>query len=100
MNLGTLSDIYSFSKVSEKRRKRQFKIAAIQTDSVDEPQATVVLEEVEVEIPEIEETLPEDAELISEIIDYTKLSIEECASLLPVPTDDSRLSNCFAICES
>ena len=64
------------------------KIAAIQTDSVDEPQATVVSEEVEVEIPKIEETVPEDAEVISEIIDYTKLSMEERASLLPVPTDD------------
>lgn len=30
----------------------------------------------------------EDAEVVSEIVDYTKLSIEERALLLPVPTDD------------
>ena len=30
----------------------------------------------------------EDAEVVSDIIDYTKLSIEERALLLPVPTDD------------
>lgn len=60
----------------------------VRTDLIDEPQAVVVSEETEVEIPEIEETVPEDAEVISEIIDYTKLSIEERASLLPVPTDD------------
>lgn len=64
------------------------KIVAVRTDLIDEPQAVVVSEETEVEIPEIEETVPEDAEVISEIIDYTKLSIEERASLLPVPTDD------------
>lgn len=64
------------------------KIVAIQTDSIDEPQATVVSEETSVEIPEIEEIKSEDTEVISEIIDYTKLSIEERALLLPVPTDD------------
>lgn len=64
------------------------KIVAIQTDSIDEPQATVVSEETSVEILEIEEIKSEDTEVISEIIDYTKLSIEERALLLPVPTDD------------
>ena len=41
-----------------------------------------------VEIPEIEEIKSEETEVISEIIDYTKFSIEERALLLPVPTDD------------
>lgn len=64
------------------------KIVAIQIDTMDEPQATVVLEEAETEIPDIEETVSEDTEVVPEAIDYTKLSIEERASLLPVPTDD------------
>ena len=45
-------------------------------------------EETVVEIPEIEEIKSEETEVISEIIDYTKFSIEERALLLPVPTDD------------
>lgn len=61
---------------------------AIQTNSIGEPQATLVSEETVVEIPEIEEIKSEETEVISEIIDYTKFSIEERALLLPVPTDD------------
>lgn len=64
------------------------KIAEIQTDSVDETQTTVVSEEAETDISEIEETVPDDAEVVLEVIDYTKLSMEERATLLPVPTDD------------
>lgn len=64
------------------------KIAAIQTDSIDESQDAVVSEDAEAEISEIEETVLEDAEFVPEVIDFTKLSIEERASLLPVPTDD------------
>ena len=45
-------------------------------------------EETVVEIPEIEEIKSEETDVISEIIDYTKFSIEERALLLPVPTDD------------
>ena len=33
-------------------------------------------------------TVSEDTEVFPETIDYTKLSMEERASLLPVPTDD------------
>lgn len=65
-----------------------FKMATIQTESIDEPQATVVSEEAETEISEIEETVPEDAEVVPKLIDYTKLSMKERASLLPVPTDN------------
>ena len=64
------------------------KIVEIQTDSVDESQTIVVSEEAETEIFEIEETVPDDAEVVPEVIDYTKLSMEERATLLPVPTDD------------
>lgn len=64
------------------------KIAAIQTDSIDELLAIVVSEEADVEIPETEEKVSEDTEVFPETIDYTKLSMEERASLLPVPTDD------------
>lgn len=64
------------------------KIVTIQIDTMDEPQATVVSEETEAEISEIEETVPEDAEVVPKVIDYTKLSIEERASLLPAPTGD------------
>ena len=41
-----------------------------------------------VEIPEIEEVVLEKAEDALEVIDYTKLSIEERASILQAPTDD------------
>lgn len=61
---------------------------AIQTNSIGELQATLMSEETVVEIPEIEEIKSEETEVISEIIDYTKFSIEERALLLPVPTDD------------
>ena len=64
------------------------KIAAIQTDSIDDPQIAVISEEAETEISEIGETVPEDAEVVPEVIDYTKLSMEERATLLPAPTDD------------
>ena len=64
------------------------KIVALQADSEDESQATVVSEEGEVEITETEEKVSEDTEVIPEAIDYTKLSMEERALLLPVPTDD------------
>ena len=64
------------------------KIAAIQTDTMDEPQTTVVLEEAEVVISETIEKVSEDTEVIQEAIDYTKLSMEERSSLLQAPTDD------------
>lgn len=64
------------------------KITEIQIDSMDETQTTVVSEEAETEISEREETVLENTEAVSEVIDYTKLSMEERASLLPAPTDD------------
>ena len=57
-------------------------------DTTDEPQAVVVSEKVESEISEIEEAVSEEAEVVPEVIDYTKLSIEERAVILSVPTDD------------
>lgn len=64
------------------------KIAAIQTDSIDESQTTVASMDIVVETLEIEEKASEDAEVVPEVIDYTKLSMKERASLLRVPTDD------------
>ena len=42
----------------------------------------------ETDIFEIEKTVLEDVVIVHEVIDYTRLSIEERASLLPAPTDD------------
>ena len=69
----------------------------IQTDSVDEPQTTVVSEEAETDIFEIEKTVLEDVVIVHEVIDYTRLSIEERASLLPAPTDDYTTEYRFTI---
>lgn len=54
-------------------------------DTMLEPQATVVPEET---TTEMQEPITEEKEVVAEIIDYTKLSLEERASRLPVPTDD------------
>ena len=60
----------------------------ISIDTMDDVQAAVISEEVETEIPEIKETVSKEADAVSEVIDFTKISIEERAVLLPVPTDD------------
>ena len=80
-----------FAELREKEKEIQELISEtveIQTDSVDEPQTTVVSEEAETDIFEIEKTVLEDVVIVHEVIDYTRLSIEERASLLPAPTDD------------
>lgn len=75
------------------------KIAAIQTDSIDEPQTTVASKDVVVETLEIEEKASEDTEVVLETIDYSKLSVEERASILPVPTDDYYTTEYAAYCQ-
>ena len=80
-----------FAELREKEKEIQELISEtveIQTDSVDEPQTTIVSEEAETDIFEIEKTVLEDVVIVHEVIDYTRLSIEERASLLPAPTDD------------
>ena len=57
-------------------------------DTTDVAQDVVVLEDAEPEIAEMEEVISEVVADVAEIIDYTKLSIEERAALLQVPTDD------------
>lgn len=52
------------------------------------PQVAVVSEDAEAEISEIEETVPGDAEVVPQMVDFTKLSLEERTSLLSVPTND------------
>lgn len=46
------------------------------------------LKKADIEVPKIEEVVLEKAEDVPEVIDYTKLSIEERASILQAPTDD------------
>lgn len=57
-------------------------------DTTDVAQDVVVLEDAEPEIVEMEEVISEVVADVAEIIDYTKLSIEERAALLQIPTDD------------
>ncbi len=63
-------------------------MVTISVDTMDEAKAVVVSEDVVTEIVEIEEVVSEETEYVSEVIDYTELSLEERAALLPVPTDD------------
>ena len=51
-------------------------------------QDVVVSEDAEPEIVETEEVVSEVVADIPEVIDYSKLSMEERAEILPVPTDD------------
>lgn len=76
-------------KEAEKEVHEQaFEVFNASVDAKDEPQAVVVSEKADIEISKIEEAVLEEAEVVPEVIDYTKLSIEERASILPVPTDD------------
>lgn len=74
--------------IEEEKRVQASEMVEISVDTMDEAQAVVVSEDVDFEIAEIEEVVSEEAEVVSEVIDYTKLSLEERAALLPVPTDD------------
>ena len=76
-------------KVAEEENQVQVsEMVAISVDTMDAAKAVVVSEDVVTEIVEIEEVVSEETEYVSEVIDYTKLSLEERAALLPVPTDD------------
>ena len=57
-------------------------------NTTDNAQVVVRSEEVTTEIAVMEADVSEVVEEVPEVIDYTKLSIEERAKLLPVPTDD------------
>lgn len=80
-----------FAEVKEAEKQipeQESEVVEISVDTMDDVQATVISEEVEAEVPEIKETVSKEADAVSEVIDFTKISIEERAVLLPVPTDD------------
>ena len=69
----------------EEQRVQEAEMVEILDDTMLEPQATVVPEET---TPEMSEPITKEKEVVAKIIDYTKLSLEERASRLSVPTDD------------
>lgn len=76
-------------KETEKEKQEQVsEMVAIPVDTTDEVQAVVISEDVDAESVEIEEAVSEVVADVLEVIDYNKLTIEERAALLPVPTDD------------
>lgn len=76
-------------KEAEKEKQEQAaEMVANLVDTTDVAQDVVVLEDAEPEIVEMEEVISEVVADVAEIIDYTKLSLEERAALLQVPTDD------------
>ncbi len=73
-------------KEAEKEKQEQVaEMIANPVDATDVEQVVVGTEEMVTEIAVMEADVSED---VSEVIDYTKLSIEERAALLPVPIDD------------
>lgn len=94
----TLSDakeeILSYEEFAElkdaegEQRVQATEMIGVSGDAMDKVQDVVVSENVVPEIIEVEEAISKKVVDIPEEIDYTKLSIEERAALLPVPTDD------------
>lgn len=75
-------------KVVEEIQVQASEMVVIPVDTMDEVQAVVVSEDVDAERIEMEEAVSEVVEDVAEVIDYSKLTIEERAEILPVPTDD------------
>ena len=75
-------------KAVKKIQEQTFEVFDSSADAKDETQTIVVSEKADIEVPKIEEVVLEKAEHVPEVIDYTKLSIEERASILQAPTDD------------
>ena len=69
----------------EELRVQETEIVEMMDDTMLEEQDNVISEEV---APEILEPITDRVEPAVEVIDYTNLSLEERAALLPVPTDD------------
>lgn len=69
----------------EELRVQETEMVEILDNTMLETQDNVAPKEV---TPEIPESIPDKEEPVVEVIDYTKLSLEERASHLPVPTDD------------
>lgn len=70
------------------QRVQATEMIGVSGDVMDEIQDVVISEKVDSEIIEMEEAVSEKVVDIPEKMDDTKLSIEERAALLPVPTDD------------
>lgn len=91
MAKGEIMSYEEFAELKETEKEipeQEPEVVEISIDTMDDVQAAVISEEVETEIPEIKETVSKEADAVSEVIDFTKISIEERAVLLPVPTDD------------
>ena len=91
MAKGEIMSYEEFAELKETEKEipeQESEVVEISIDTMDDVQAAVILEEVETEIPEIKETVSKEADAVSEVIDFTKISIKERAVLLPVPTDD------------
>lgn len=72
-----------FADLKETEKQEQVsEMVAIPVDTIDEAKA------VDAESVEMEEVVSEVVADVPEVIDYSKLTIEERATLLPVPTDD------------
>lgn len=87
-------EIMSYEEFAElkdaegEKRVQVTEMIGVSADAMDEVQDVVISEQGGSGIIEIEETVLEEAVNVPEVIDYTKLSIEERATLLPVLTDD------------
>ena len=76
-------------KDAEKEKQEQVSvIVAIPVDTTDNAQVVAGTEKMATEIAAMKADVSDVVEDIPEVIDYTKLSIEERAAILSVPTDD------------
>lgn len=84
----TYEEFAELKEVVKEIQEQTFEVFDNSVDAKDETQTVVVSEKADIEVPEIEEVVLEKAEDVPKVIDYTKLSIEERASILQAPTDD------------
>lgn len=84
----TYEEFAKLKKAVKEIQEQTFEVFYRSVDAKDEIQTVVVSEKADIKVPEIEEVVIEKAEHVPEVIDYTKLSIEERASILQAPTDD------------
>ncbi len=75
-------------RVAEENQVQDLEMVAIPVDTMDETKTIVVSEDVDAESVEMEEAVSEVVADVPEVIDYSKLTIEERVALLPVPTDN------------
>lgn len=84
----TYEEFAKLKKAVKEIQEQTFEVFDSSADAKDETQTVVVSEKADIEVPKIEKVVLEKAEHVPEVIDYTKLSIEERASILQAPTDD------------